>query len=183
MAGTHSLRIVLLASSLAGFMALAVPGATPSAAALALLAGQSGRPHGESVPRGQRHEYRHEIEQLEDAWRDAVLKSNSVALGALLAEDYTGITAKGAIQTKDQAVGSLRTGAFQLSSLNIFDRKIRVYGMTAVVTSSADLTGGKNDPSATGKYRYTRVYVRNPQGQWKIVSFEASRIQESNDRK
>jgi ketosteroid isomerase-like protein len=28
----------------------------------------------------------------------------------------------------------------------------------------------------TGSYRYTRVYVRNAQGLWKIVSFEASRI-------
>jgi len=136
-----------------------------------------------SVPRAQRHEYRHEIEQLEETWRTTMLKGNSAALDTLLADDYTGITAKGAIQTKDQAIGSLKSGALQLTGLLISDRKVRVYGTTAVVTSVAELTGGKNDLEVTGRYRYTRVYVRNPQGVWKIVSFEASRIQESPEHK
>ena len=135
------------------------------------------------VPRGQRHEYHHEIDQVEEAWRTAILKGNSTALAALLADDYTGITAKGAIQTKDQAVANLHSGTLQLAALNISDRKVRVYGSTAVVTSVAEITGGKNDQEITGRYRYTRVYVRNSQGQWKIVSFEASRIQESNEHK
>ncbi len=35
----------------------------------------------------------------------------------------------------------------------------------------------------TGNYRYTRVYVRNAQGDWKIVSFEASRVREPGPHK
>jgi len=130
-----------------------------------------------------RHEYKHEIEDAEDQWRTAMIGANSDGLGKLLADDYTGITATGAIQTRDQALTSLRTGAFRLTSLNIFDRKVRIYGGTAVVTSQAELTGSRSAESISGKYRYTRVYVRNGQGQWKIVSFEASRIQESGERK
>jgi ketosteroid isomerase-like protein len=34
------------------------------------------------------------------------------------------------------------------------------------------------DGQLAGDYRYTRVYVRNAQGVWKIVSFEASRVRE-----
>jgi ketosteroid isomerase-like protein len=136
-----------------------------------------------SVPRAQRHEYRHEIDQSEEAWRDAMLKGNSAVLEDLLADDYTGITAKGAIQTKEQAINNLRSGAFQLTALTVSDRKVRIYGSTAVVTSAAELTGGKKNPDVTGRYRYTRVYVRNPAGQWKIVSFEASRVQELNEHK
>ena len=135
------------------------------------------------LPRAQKHEYRHEIDQVEEAWRTAILKGNATALDGLLAEDYTGITAKGAIQTKEQAVSNLRSGALQLTTLNISDRKVRVYGETAVVTSLAEITGAKKDSEATGRYRYTRVYVRNSAGQWKIVSFEASRIQEANEHK
>ncbi len=112
-----------------------------------------------------------------------MLKGNSAALEALLADDYSAITAEGAIQTKDQAISNLKTGAFQLSALAISDRKVRIYGSTAVVTSVAELTGGKKDPGVTGRYRYTRVYVRNQLGQWKIVSFEASRIQEPAEKK
>jgi ketosteroid isomerase-like protein len=136
-----------------------------------------------SVPRAQRHEYRHEIDQSEESWRTAILKGDSAALAGLLADDYTGITAKGAIQTKDQAIDNLRSGSLQLSALTISDRKVRIYGTTAVVTSLAELTGTKKDPEVTGRYRYTRVYVRNQAGMWKIVSFEASRIQESNEHK
>ena len=112
-----------------------------------------------------------------------MLKGNSAALDALLADDYTAITAKGAIQTKEQALSNLRSGAFQLSALNISDRKVRIYGNTAVVTSVAELTGSRKDQEVTGRYRYTRVYVRNSQGQWKIVSFEASRIQDPIEHK
>jgi ketosteroid isomerase-like protein len=120
---------------------------------------------------------------MEEAWRAAMLKGNSVALESLLADDYTAITAKGAIQTKEQTIDNLKSGGFQLTSLAISDRKVRIYGTTAVVTSLAELTGSRKDQELTGRYRYTRVYVRNPQGQWKIVSFEASRIQEAADRK
>ena len=171
MATHSSFRIAFLAGSVASCVLLLVSVAAP---------GQVAK---NPVPRAQRHEYHHEIDQVEEAWRTAILKSNSTELATLLADDYTGITAKGAIQTKDQAIANLRSGALQLTTLNISDRKVRVYGSRAVVTSLAELTGGKNDQEVTGRYRYTRVYVRNQQGQWKIVSFEASRIQEPNEHK
>jgi ketosteroid isomerase-like protein len=38
--------------------------------------------------------------------------------------------------------------------------------------------GTTSDGDVSGSYRYTRVYVRDPQGSWKIVSFEVSRIRE-----
>jgi ketosteroid isomerase-like protein len=135
------------------------------------------------IPRAQRHEYRHEIDQMEEAWRTAMLKGNSTALDSLLADDYTAITSQGAIQTKEQAISSLRSGSLQLTGLTISDRKVRIYGSTAVVTSMAELTGSRKDEQLNGRYRYTRVYVRNEAGQWKIVSFEASRIQEPGERK
>ena len=153
---------------------------------LLLLAGFAAPGHASPrapVPRAQRHEYRHEIDQLEDSWRIAMLKGNSAAMDALLADDYTAITAKGAIQTKEQALNNLRSGVLQLTALTISDRKVRIYGTTAVVTSMAELTGSRNDQEVSGRYRYTRVYVRNPQGQWKIVSFEASRVQDPNEHK
>ncbi|WP_263356350.1 nuclear transport factor 2 family protein [Acidicapsa ligni] len=159
-------RIVLAA----GFLLLML-----GVVAVPLFAGPAQHP----LPRAQRHEYRHEIEVLEEAWRTAMIKRNSTALEGLLADDYTGITANGAIQTKEQAVTSLRTGTIQLTDLTISDRKVRVYGLTAVVTSQVELTGTRDEKGISGKYRYTRVYVRNPQSQWKIVSFEASRIQDS----
>ena len=183
----YDLVRIMTANSPSRIAFLTVPVTRYVAGSLLLLAcfaelGLAAATH-HAVPRAQRHEYRHEIDQMEDAWRTAMLKGNSTALEALLADDYTAITARGAIQTKGQAIDNLRTGAFQLTSLSISDRKVRIYGSTAVVTSLAELTGNRNDEELSGRYRYTRVYVRNQMGQWKIVSFEASRIQESNENK
>jgi ketosteroid isomerase-like protein len=60
---------------------------------------------------------------------------------------------------------------------------VRFYGTLALVTSQADVKGTNATGDFSGTYRYTRVYVRNAQGIWKIVSFEASRVREPGERK
>lgn len=127
----------------------------------------------------QKHEHRHrEIDQLEDAWRNAVLSSDTGAMNSLLADDYTAITANGTLQTKQDWLASLRSGRVHITTLDITDRKVRFYGDTAVVTSRAEVEGTGSVGEVFGNFRYTRVYVRSPQGKWKIVSFEASRIRD-----
>jgi ketosteroid isomerase-like protein len=135
------------------------------------------------MPGAQKHERRHEIDQLEEVWRTAVLSGNSAALEPLLADDYMAITASGTLQTKDQALANLRSGRTHVKSLNISDRKVRFYGTTAVVTALAEVQGINADGDFTGSFRYTRFYVRNAQGVWKIVSFEASKIRASDTHK
>lgn len=124
----------------------------------------------------KRENRHHEIDQLEDAWRAAVLASDANAVGALLADDYTAITSNGTLQTRQDWLASLRSGRVHFTSLEISDRKVRFYGDTAVVTSRVEAEGSSVEGPVKGSYRYTRVYVRNPLGKWKIVSFEASRI-------
>jgi ketosteroid isomerase-like protein len=142
---------------------------------------QAGTPH-TGMPRAVKHESRHEIDQLEDDWRQAVLKSNTTAMDSLLADDYMAITASGTLQNKDQALANLRAGATHFVTLDLSDRKVRFYGTTALVTSRAQVTGATPEGDLTGSYRYTRVYVRDARGKWKIVSFEASRIREPGER-
>lgn len=119
---------------------------------------------------------RHQIDQLEEIWRDAVLKSDIKAMNNLLADDFMSITPYGTLQTRDQLLENMRTGRTRLTALNISDRKVRFYGKTAVVTSIAFMSGNNTDGELNGNFRYTRVYVKNQNGEWKIVSFEASRI-------
>lgn len=128
------------------------------------------------MPRAERHEIRHQIDQLEDRWRDAILQRNVEAMRALLADDYTAITANGTLQSKQQTLENLRDGAVRFRSLELSDRKVRFYGHTALVTSRAEVKGATPDGDISGNYRYTRVYVRDSRGSWKIVSFEVSPI-------
>jgi ketosteroid isomerase-like protein len=134
-----------------------------------------------TTPHVQKHESRHQIDQLEETWRQAVLKGNTAVMSNLLADDYMAITASGMLQTKDQAVESMRTGRLHFTTLDISDRKVRFYGNTALVTSVADVQGTTGDEEVSGSYRYTRVYVRNTAGAWKIVSFEFNKIREPGE--
>lgn len=141
-------------------------------------------PQRPGMPRAQKHESHHEIDQLEETWRNAVLTPNIAVMSTLLADDYMAVTASGTLQTKEQALARLGSGRVHYTALVLSDRKVRFYGTTALVTSFAQVTGSNSDgEDISGSYRYTRVYVRNAQGKWKIVSFEASRIRQPGEHR
>jgi ketosteroid isomerase-like protein len=130
-----------------------------------------------------KHENHHVIDRLEEQWCDAVLTANLKEMDTLLSSDYIAITTSGTLQTKAEALEDMRSGRVHFTSINVTDRKVRFYGNTAVVTSLAEMEATTPDGPITGTFRSTRVYVRNPQGYWKIVSFEANRVHESGSHK
>jgi ketosteroid isomerase-like protein len=134
-----------------------------------------------AMPRHDNHAQRKEIEALEWQWRDAMVGNNVNVMDHLLADDYIGISANGTVETKAQELAQSKAGTLRIQSLNLNDLKVRVYGDTAVVTSQAQLTGVNGQSDISGNYRYTRVYNKRL-GQWKIVSFEASRIHDEDAR-
>jgi ketosteroid isomerase-like protein len=112
-----------------------------------------------------------------------MMKGDMAAMNSLLAADYMAITPNGTLQSKEQTLANLRSGATYFTSILISDRKVRFYGSTAVVTSMAEVNGTTPGGDVSGSYRYTRVYVKDDQGEWKIVSFEASKVREPAEKK
>src|ERR1700759_4520445 len=111
-----------------------------------------------AMPRAEKHETRRQIEKLEDTWSTAILHGNVAAMEALLADDYLAITPTGILQSKEQTLASLRAGTIHFKSIDLNDRKIRLYGTTALVTSRAEVTATGPEGNISGSYRYTRVY-------------------------
>lgn len=136
---------------------------------------------GFSLP--QKHDSRHEIDQLEDEWRNAAINSDAKAMDSLLSDDYMAITPAGTLQSRDEFLQNLRSHRVHFTSLTITDRKVRFYGATAVVTSLATINATNPDGPVTGDYRYTHVYVRDAHGVWKIVSAEASHVRNPGPHK
>ena len=132
----------------------------------------------QAMPRGQRHESRREIDQLEQTWRQAVLHRDTQTMNRLLAEDFLSIAPNGLLQTKAETLAAMRNGSTVFHSIDILDQRVRFYGETAVVTSKARVMATTPDGDLMGNYRYTRVYARDRKGTWRIVSFEASRIRQ-----
>jgi ketosteroid isomerase-like protein len=113
------------------------------------------------------------IEKLERMWRQAELTANTATMATMLSDDYLGIYGDGTLATKAETIDSFKNGTTKFSQIHTWDRKIRVFGSTAVVVSKAQVNGIHDGESLSGTYRYTRVYHRH-NGVWRIVSFEAS---------
>lgn len=70
-----------------------------------------------------------------------------------------------------------------ITKIDLSDRKVKLVGSIAIVTSQAEVEGTNESEAMHGLYRYTRIYQRLPNGEWKITSFEATRIQDHNEKK
>jgi ketosteroid isomerase-like protein len=124
-------------------------------------------------PHPQPRQIVHIIEKLERMWQQAELTANTATMTTMLSDDYLGIYGDGTLATKAETIDSFKQGTTKFSHIHTWDRKIRVFGSTAVVVSKAQVTGEHDGESLNGYYRYTRVYHRK-NGVWQIVSFEAS---------
>jgi len=134
-----------------------------------------------ALPHREKSEIHKEIEALEQQWRQATVTNNIGEMNRLLADDYVGITSNGTVENKQQALAQRSAGTVRITQLEITDLHVRVFGDTAVVTSQAQVEGTNGTSDIGGQYRYTRVYTRRL-GQWKIVSFEASRMHDFDAR-
>jgi ketosteroid isomerase-like protein len=133
------------------------------------------------LPHREKGEIHKEIEALEQQWQQAQVSNNIGEMNRLLADDYVGITSNGTVENKQQALAQRSAGTIRITRLDLTDTRVRVYGDTAVVTSQARLEGTNGTSDISGQYRYTRVYTRRL-GEWKIVSFEASRMHDFDSR-
>lgn len=152
-------------------MALACAGQPPAAAAAA---------HSISA-KHPGHEVKNEIESLEKQWRDAELSGDTKTMARMLDDGYVGISANGVIQDKDQTIAARAAGTVTFTKLDFQDMKVRMYagGSTAVVVSRAEVEGTNGGQNISGRYRFMRVYVKKL-GTWKIVSFEASKMNDKH---
>jgi ketosteroid isomerase-like protein len=132
--------------------------------------------HAAPIPLLHREDRLHrEVENLESQWLKALIQNDIATVNRLLADDYLGIDPNGTLETKADALAQQRSGTMKITSIEPDNVKVRVYGDTAVVTSRVDVVGHDGDRDISGRYHYTRVY-NHRSGEWKIVSFEASRI-------
>ena len=123
-----------------------------------------------------------QIEHLEQQWRTALLAGDEATMASLLADSYIGIGPDGTIFSKTEELQARAAGRDHLETLKVEERKIRIYGTTAVVTSKVRIQGVYSGQPLLGEYRYTRVWSL-AQGQWRIVSFEANRVHDSSARR
>ncbi len=133
------------------------------------LAVSFGSPH-------QKHDYKREVESLEEQWRAAQLAGDVVAMDKLLSDDYVGISMTGQVNTKAQQLTRVRNHSFVITKIDLGEMKVKLVGQVAIVTVRASVEATSEGTPMSGTFRYTRVYQHLPSGDWKITNFEATRI-------
>ena len=123
-----------------------------------------------------KRDYKREIEAVEEQWRNAQIAGDVTTMDKLLAEDYFGISVAGQLNDKMQQLERVKNRTLVISRLDVSDVKIKLVGRVAIVTSLAEIEGMNQGEELKGKYRYTRVYKRYPDGSWKITNFEVTRV-------
>jgi len=116
-----------------------------------------------------------ELKKLETDRAAAVVKGDVATLEKQTSDDYTLINMNGQMSDKSQMVSAFKSGQTKLTSDELSDMKVRVYGNTAVITGKADVKGTLGGRDATGQIMFTRVYVKKG-GQWQSVAFQQTRV-------
>ena len=116
-----------------------------------------------------------QLKKLEIDRAAAVVKGDTATLDKQTADDYVLISMTGRMADKSQMLDGFKSGQSKLTSNDLSDLKVRVYGNAAVVTGKADVKGTLGGQDATGQILFTRVYVKKG-GHWQSVSFQQTRV-------
>ncbi len=101
-----------------------------------------------------------ELKKLETDRAAAVVKGDVATLEKQTSDDYTLINAYGQMSGKSEMVDAFKSGKTKLTSDELSDMKVRVYGNTAVITGKATVKGTMGGKDVDGQILFTRVYVK-----------------------
>src|SRR2546425_6173431 len=116
-----------------------------------------------------------QIKKIEKDRAAAVTRADVAALDAITSDDYTLIDRNGRVRDKAQTMNAIKTGDIKITSNEVSDLKVRVYGDTAVVTGRADTKGTIGGKGISGPMLFTRGYVKR-NGRWQSVSFQQTAL-------
>lgn len=106
-------------------------------------------------------------------------EGDAQTLSRIYADDYSLITAEGAVRSKAVQLSELRSGRLHFALLKPLEREVRLYGQTALVISRDPAGIVRNGQQIGGDLRMTRLYVWR-QGRWQLVSAQATRVVQSD---
>ncbi len=82
-----------------------------------------------------------ELKKLETDRAAAAVKDDVATLEKQTSDDYTFINLYGQMSDKPQMLNAFKTGRTKLTSNELSEMKVRVYGSTAVITGKANVKG------------------------------------------
>ena len=122
-----------------------------------------------------------EVKQVLRQIEEASVRMDKAALERLLADDFTFANSVGVASVKRQHIEAFAPDRFKLDSIVTDEEKVRVYGNTAVVTSSSERKARVDGRDVSGKVRSLMVLVKRD-GRWQLVAQQDTPITQPQPR-
>src|SRR2546430_653620 len=127
-----------------------------------------------SIEKDQEQNEVQQILALHEAGDKALMSADLAVLAQIFADDYVQYNESGKAFTKQDVLGSFRSGAIRYPSIVSTGRKIRVFGNTAVVHGSESDEVESDGKRFSVRYLYLDV-LRKRNGEWKLVASQLAR--------
>ena len=122
-----------------------------------------------------------EVKQVLRQIEEASVRMDKAALERLLADDFTFANSVGIASVKRQHIEALAPDRFKLDSFVIEEENVRVYGNTAVVTSSSERKAKVGGRDVSGRVRSLMVLIKRG-GRWQLVAQQDTPITQPQSR-
>ncbi len=116
-----------------------------------------------------------QISALSDQMIEAQLKADISYFEKHYADDATIIHGDGETFTKAKEIGDLKSGSLKYELNDVRERRIRVYGDTAIVAFLISYKGTVNGKPYSGDLRRTVVWAKQ-NGIWNVVAYQVTRL-------
>jgi ketosteroid isomerase-like protein len=143
--------------------------------AVCLLAVPLASARGRKTPKAKTGNAGEQIKALQARATEAQLKADTSFFQKYYADDIVVIHGTGAVYTKAQEIADLKSGSLKYESIEVRDRKVRIYGNTAVVNLLASAKGLLESKPFNADFRVTWIWVKLG-GNWKCVSRQVTKI-------
>lgn len=116
-----------------------------------------------------------QIESLMRRWDAALVQRDIKYIDSILADDFTFISASGAMKNKAQHTADLKSADLVIEHSESSDIAVRIYGKTAVATARGVSRGRYKGNVFESSSRYTDVWIKQGD-QWRVVSTQITRL-------
>jgi ketosteroid isomerase-like protein len=116
-----------------------------------------------------------EIGYLLDRYNEALLKGDVKSLDEIWADDLSFVNPQGMLLTKKDRIDNIKSGATELKTADVSEKKIHLYGHTAVATLVVKIDGQYSGKPDSATYRVTTMWAK-PKGTWQMVATQMTPI-------
>lgn len=110
------------------------------------------------------------IQTCENRLKNAMLSSDINELETLLSNDLIFTDHTGAIHSKDDDINAHKSGFVSIKEIQFSQQNISTFKDTAIVSVIMNITGIFGGNPATGKFRFTRIWMNTEQEQWQLIA-------------